>query len=122
MVSLMRRRAMMQAAEAEDSDITISKLNHSVVIQNGRSATGNGHYLLYHDDVILRSYVLSSLAAGATSTVTNFATDGKRFWLMMNGCKTVQYNGSDASYRRNGNYFEIDIPSDYDESIPFIFS
>jgi hypothetical protein len=126
MGELLRRRAMMQAA-SEDEGIVFSQYPHSVKVKNGRSGTIYNAYrvslISYNGtDALGCSESFGSISANATKTLSNLATDGIHIWLSMQSCTTVKYNDSTIPFTRSGTNFQIEMPADFDPTVPLVFS
>jgi hypothetical protein len=124
-MELMRRRAMMQAA-SEDEGIVFSQYPHSVIVKNGRSGKIYNAFrvslISYNGTDALGSNSIGSISANATKTLSDLATDGIHIWLFMQSCTTVKYNDSTIPFTRSGADFQIEMPADFDPTVPLVFS
>ena len=99
--------------------VTISPMDYSVKIKNGRSGSITINRLLYNETTFL-AVTSSNISSGSTSTYSNLATDGTHFWIRTSAGTTISYNGSQATYVKDGSYFEMTIPTGFDGTIEFI--
>ena len=101
--------------------VVLSAMDQSVSVKNGRSGTVTVNRLMYNATTFL-AVTSANISAGVTSSYSNLATDGTHIWLRFSAGTTLSYNDAQATYVRDGSYFEITIPSEYDNTIPFVIS
>lgn len=123
MVELLRRRALM-VAEAEEPGIDYFKFSKTVTVQNAGTATLPSAVapVVYLDPVILATPAVNSGRPGTSFTYNNLATDGVHIWLGFDRVSTVTYNGTPLQYKKSGSFWQIEIPDNFDPSIPLVFS
>lgn len=109
------------AAIPSGGGVVLSPMDYSVKIKNGRSGTVTVNRLLYNETTFL-AVTSSNISAGATSAYSNLATDGTHFWVRFSAGTTLSYNGAQATYVKDGNYFEVTIPAGFDGSIEFVIT
>lgn len=95
--------------------LNITKFPQAVNVQ---ATSMSFAYLAYNATVLLKN---SDATINGTKTFSDFATDGTHIWIRASNRRTVKYNGETCTFSRNGNYFMITIPDNYDPSIPFDF-
>ena len=123
MVNLLTRRAMM-TGEAEEPGIEFSNLG-SVIFENSKSSgTMSISYVSYNGTTMLAPAALgNALAGGGTRTLTNVLTDGTHFWISTGGTVNgLTYNNESVSYKRSSGQWQITLPPDFDNTVPFVFS
>ena len=112
------------AGEAEEPGVEYYKFPQSVTVQNSGTATLPSTIapVAYLDSVILATPTLNSGKPGTSFTYNNLATDGVHIWLRFNRVSTVTYNGAPVKYKKSGDAWQIEIPDNFDSSIPLVFS
>lgn len=105
--------------------VVFQPMNYSITVENGKTS-GNITFnsLLYSSDILLNWGGQSAISVGATKTIADCATDGTYFWIRAAGATTVSYNGSTATFTRDGNtnVMRIEIPAGFNGTIPFVLS
>ena len=96
--------------------LNITKFPQKVGVRTTRSTSFG--YVGYNATTFLTNI---GTTVNGTKTFSDFATDGTHIWIRANNKTTVKYNGETCTFSRNGNYFMITIPDNYDPSIPFDF-
>lgn len=123
MVNFLRRRAMM-AGEAEEPGIEFSNLG-SVIFKNSKSSgTVSVSCVTYNSTTKLApAQGGNATAGGGTITRTNVLTDGTHFWIGTSGTVNgLTYNNASVSYKRSSGSWQITLPANFDNTIPFVFS
>ena len=112
------------AGEAEEPGIEYFKFSKSVTVQNSGTATLPSAVapVAYLDSVILATPVVNSGKPGTSFTYNTLATDGVHIWLGFDRVSTVTYNGAHVKYKKSGGFWQIEIPDNFDSSIPLVFS
>lgn len=92
-----------------------------VTIQNGRTGTIAVNRITYsYDGHPLFGFGRSNVSADASLTVQDMAYDGTYVFFNSGAGTSISYNGETATFERNGSNFMLQIPDNYDSSIPFI--
>ena len=107
-------------AQIPGGGTSFSKLS-SFQIQNGRTGTVTVVRLVYNETTMIGAYN-SNVTKSSTATYTDMLTDGSHVWFRLSQGTTLKYNGNNADYVRDGQYFKVTLPSGYDGTIPFVFT
>lgn len=121
-MNLLTRRAMM--GEAEELGIEFSNLG-SVIFKNSKSSgTISIGCVSYNGTTMLApNSGGNATLGGGTRTLTNVLTDGTHFWISTSGTVNgLTYNNASVSYKRSSGQWQITLPPDFDNTVPFVFS
>ena len=121
-MNLLTRRAMM--GEAEEPGIEFSNLG-SVIFKNSKSsgAVSVGCVSYNATTMLAPNPGGSATAGGGTRTLGNVLTDGTHFWIVTSGTVNgLTYNNESVSYKKSGGQWQITLPPDFDNTVPFVFS
>lgn len=105
--------------------VVFQPMDHSITVKNGRSSGSiTFNALIYDSNILLKWTGQTAIAVDNTKTQSSCATDGTYFWIRAAAATTVSYNGSTATFTRDGNtsVMRIKIPTGFDGTIPFILS
>lgn len=101
--------------------VVLSGMAQSVIFKNGRSSTIAIIRPTYKSATVM-GFARSNVAKGSTLTVTNMLTDGTHVFFNSSAGSTITYNGSTATFSKNGTDFILTIPDGFDGTIPFVIT
>lgn len=101
--------------------VVLSGMAQSVIFKNGRSSTIAIIRPTYKSTTVM-GFARSNVTSNSTLTVTNMLTDGTHVFFNSSAGSTITYNGSTATFSKNGTDFILTIPDGFDGTIPFIIT
>lgn len=108
----------------EEPGIRFSNLG-SVIFKNSKSSGTISIGCVSYDGTTMLAPAGSgnALAGGGTRTVTDVLTDGTHFWISTGGTVNgLTYNNASVSYKKSNGYWQITLPTNFDNTVPFVFS
>lgn len=101
--------------------VTLAPMDYSVTIQNARTGSITVVRVQYNLTTLINS-TSASITSESSATYSGMLTDGTHFWFRASSCTNCKYNGANATYTRDGNAFQVEIPAGFDGTIPFVVS
>lgn len=108
----------------EEPGVEYFLFDKSVTLVNAGTATLPSmiYHVVYNTTTIFGPSSVASKRSGETVTFSDLATDGKHIWVFFDRVSMVTYNGYPVNYKKSEGKWQIEIPDNFDPSIPFVFA